>query len=98
MESEEKDRKTAEATPGESLRQIFVALGDAFEEIFNDPELKLKAKELGDAASESAQRLGQRFKDEDVKERFRKAGEAAEVFGKSVADSFKSERKSEPHA
>jgi len=94
----EEEKKTGEPTsgepkPGESLRQMFVAFGDAFSEVFNDPELKAKAKELGDAASQSASRLGSRFKDDDVKERFRQAGEAAEVFGKSVAEYFKSDRK-----
>jgi len=89
-----KDNKTtAESHPGESLKQLFVALGDAFSEILNDPELKTKARELGEAASASALRLGSRFKDEEVKDRFRKAGDAAEEFGRSMADYFKSERR-----
>jgi len=87
------EQKSGEPKPGESLRQMFIALGDAFSEVFNDPELKAKAKELGDAASQSASRLGSRFKDDDVKQRFRQAGDAAETFGKSVADYFKSDRK-----
>lgn len=90
MDSEERQRK--ESTPGNNLRQLFAALGDAFGEIFNDPELKARARDLGDAAADSAQQLGRRFKDEEVRERFRKAGDAAEEFGRSVADYLKSER------
>jgi [ribosomal protein S5]-alanine N-acetyltransferase len=92
---EEQKGQPEEPKPGESLRQMFVALGDAFGEVFNDPELKAKAKEFGEAASVSATQLGRRFKDDDVKERFRKAGDAAEVFGRSLAAYFKSERKAE---
>ena len=87
------EKRASEPKPGESLRQMFIALGDAFSEVFNDPELKAKARELGDAASQSASRLGSRFKDDDVKQRFRQAGDAAETFGKSVAEYFKSDRK-----
>lgn len=89
---EENNKHTCEPRPGESLKQMFIAFGDAFSEVFNDPELKAKAKEFGEAATESAQQLGRRFKDDDVKERFRKAGEAAETFGKSVAEYFKSDK------
>ncbi len=90
MDSQE--RQENESSPGESLRQLFAALGDAFGEVFNDPELKVKAKDLGDAAADSAQHLGRRFRNEEVRERFRKAGEAAEEFGRSVADRLKSDR------
>ena len=95
MEEEKRagESQHGEPKPGESLRQMFIALGDAFSEVFNDPELKAKAKELGEAASQSASRLGSRFKDDDVKQRFRQAGDAAETFGKSVAEYFKSDRK-----
>lgn len=90
---EDEKKQTREPNPGENLRQMFVALGDAFSEVFNDPELKAKAKEFGEAATESATRLGHRFKDDDVQQRFRQAGEAAELFGRSVAEYFKSDRK-----
>lgn len=90
--ADETKKEAHEPNPGESLRQMFAAFGDAFGEVFNDPELKAKAKEFGDAATMSAMHLGRRFKDEEVKERFKKAGEAAEVFGRSVAEYFKSDR------
>ncbi len=91
--NDQEPRKEA-TTPGESLRQVFAALGEAFSEVFNDPELKAKAREFGDAATDSALQLGRRFKDEEVRERFRKAGEAAEEFGHSVANSLRSDRDS----
>jgi hypothetical protein len=75
---------------------MFASLGQAFAEAFNDPELQAKAKELGEAATASATRLGQRFKDEDVKVKFRQAGLAAEEFGRAVSEYFKSEHKSPP--
>jgi ribosomal-protein-alanine N-acetyltransferase len=89
----EEKKRSDEPKPGESLRQMFVAFGDAFAEVLNDPELKARAKDFGEAATDSALQLGRRFKDDDVKERFRQAGEAAEEFGRSVAEYFKSERK-----
>ena len=58
-------------------------------EIFNDPELKQKAKEFTESAAESAKILGSKFKDEDVKDKFRDVGRAAEDFGKSIADQFR---------
>ena len=90
---EEETRQSGEPNPAEHLKQMFVALGDAFAEVFNDPELKAKAREFGEAATESATQLGRRFKDEDVKNRFRQAGEAAEVFGRSLSEYFRSDRR-----
>ena len=88
------DEKPQESEPGagESLGQMLAAFGQAISEIFNDPELKAKAKEFGDAATESAATLGRRFEDDDVKEKFRQAGAAAEDFGRTLSDHFKSER------
>ncbi len=89
---DEQNGRRCEPNPGDSLRQMFVAFGDAFSEVFNDPELKAKAKEFGEAATDSALQLGRRFKDDDVKQRFRQAGDAAETFGRSVAEYFKSDK------
>lgn len=88
----EQKKHTSEPRPADSLRQMFIAFGEAFGEVLNDPELKAKAKDMGDAATYSAVRLARRLQDEEVKERFRKAGDAAEVFGRSVADYFRSDK------
>ena len=87
---EEEQKEQADRSAADSLGQMFTAFGQAISEIFNDPELKAKAKELGDAASVSMETLGRRLKDEEVRDRFRQAGDAAEDFGRSVSDYFKS--------
>lgn len=87
--SEQPEQEKCGRGPGESLGQMVTAFGQAISEIFNDPELKTRAREFGDAAAESAQTLGRRFKDEEVREKFREAGEAAEQFGHSLADYFR---------
>ena len=89
---EDEKPQESERSAGESLGQMLTAFGQAIGEIFNDPELKEKAKEFADAATESAARLGRRFEDDDVKEKFRQAGAAAEDFGRTLSDRFKSER------
>jgi len=65
-------------------------------QIFNDPKLKDKAKELGKAAKESAETLGERFKDDEVKARFKDVGKAAQAFGKSVGDLFTEDTSKKP--
>ena len=84
--SEEKERD--KSTPVEQLGEMIRAFGEAISEIFNDPELKGKAKEFGDSAVESARAFADRLKDEDVKQKFNRFGKAAEDFGKSVQDYF----------
>ena len=79
------DKKTST----ENFADMFKAFGHAISEIFNDPELKQKAKEFAGSAAESAKSFGSRLKDEDVKDEFRDVGKAAEDFGKSIADKFK---------
>ena len=74
--------------PGEHLGDMFDALGDAMGQIFNDPKLKEKAREMSKAVKESAETLGERFKDEEVRAKFRDVGKAAQAFGKSLSDSF----------
>ena len=87
-ESDKKSKKN----PAENFGDMFESFGAALGQIFNDPELKAKAKDFGHSAAESAKTFAGRFKDDDVKAKFRDVGKAAEDFGKSVADSFKSEK------
>ena len=86
MSQEEKSDKKQAA---DNFAEMFRTFGQAIGEIFNDPELKKKAKEFTESASGSAKTLGSRFKDEEVRDKFRDVGKAAQVFGRSVADSFK---------
>jgi hypothetical protein len=78
--------------PVEDFRAMFEAFGKAMSEVFNDPELKEKAKELGNSIAKSAETFGNRFQDEDVKKKFREAGKAAQEFGKSIANYFKANK------
>ncbi|MCK5576996.1 MAG: hypothetical protein KAI14_01645 [Dehalococcoidales bacterium] len=73
----------------ENFSEMFKAFGNAVSEIFNDPELKAKAKEFGNSVAESAKTFPSRFKDEEVKNKFRDVGKAARDFGRSVADTFR---------
>ena len=61
------DKKTS----AENFADMFKAFGQTMSEIFNDPELKQKAKEFAESTAESAKAFGCRFKDEDVKDKFR---------------------------
>jgi len=88
-----KEKESTKKSPGDSFGQMLTAFGSAISEIFNDPELKEKAKEFGDAAAESAKALAKRFKDEEVKEKLSEAGKAAQDFGKTVAEHFQAEDK-----
>jgi hypothetical protein len=76
-------------SPGESLGELVKEFGDAVSKIFDDPELKKKAKDFGDSAVKSAKLFGQRFKDKEVKSKFKDVGKAACDFGNSVSDYFK---------
>ena len=77
-----------------SFVKMFEAFGEAISQIFDDPDLKTKAKKFGQSAADSAETFAKRFEDEDVREKFRDVGKAAQDFGKSVAEYFKTEGKS----
>ena len=87
------EEKTNERQTVDNLAEMFRAFGRAIGEVFDDPELKRKAKEFADSAADSAKILANRFRDEDVKSKFRDVGKAAEEFGKNVADYFEKEKK-----
>jgi [ribosomal protein S5]-alanine N-acetyltransferase len=84
----EEQKNTDSKRVADNLNDMFNALGNAMSQIFNDPKLKEKARELGKAAKESAETLGERFKDEEVQAKFKEVGKAAQAFGKNVADSL----------
>ena len=86
------DRDSSRKSGSESFVEIFEAFGNAISQIFDDPELKEKAKELGKSAVDSAEALASRFKDEDVKDKFRDVAKAAQDFGKSMAEHFRDDR------
>lgn len=75
--------------PADSFGELVKEFGDAVGKIFDDPELKQKAREFSESASKSAKQFGSRFKDEEVKEKFRGVGQAAREFGNSVSEYFR---------
>ncbi len=86
MAPEENEGKKGTA---DSFGEMFRAFGEAISEIFDDPQLKAKAKEFVDSAANAAKTFGNRFQDEDVKTKFQEVGKAAQDFGKSITDRFK---------
>jgi uncharacterized protein YaaN involved in tellurite resistance len=77
----------------DNLGEMFSEFGKAIGEIFNDPELKKKAKEFGKSAAASAKTFGKRFEDKEVKKKFGNVGKAAQKFGKNVSEFAKKEVK-----
>ena len=86
------EENASKKTSTENFADMFRAFGQAVSEIFNDPELKEKAKEFTESTVEAAKTFGSRFKDEDVKDKYRDIGKAAEDFGKSIAEHFKKDK------
>jgi hypothetical protein len=76
----------------ENFGEMFKAFGNAMSDIFNEPELKGKAREFGKSVSRSAKTFGSSLKDEDIKDKFRDVGKAAQNFGNSVADCFEKDK------
>lgn len=90
MAKEDKGEK-----PSESFGEMIREFGDAVSKIFDDPELKKKARDFGDSAGKSAKLFGERFKDEEVKSKFKDVGKAARDFGEIVSDYFKNDKETE---
>ena len=81
-----KDTNKAIETLGESLRTFGNALG----EIFNDPDVKEKAKIFASSVVDAAAKIvEEKVKTEDTKARFRNVGKAAKTLGNSIETHFK---------
>jgi uncharacterized protein len=85
----QEDKNSGKKQTADSFAEIFSVFGQAVSEVFDDPQLKNKAKEFADTAADSAKILANKFKEEEVKAKFRDVGRAAEEFGKNLADYFK---------
>lgn len=86
------ENETATGGTVEEFSNMVKALGKAMSEAFNDPELREKARDLGDSAAASARTMRARYEDEEVRAKFRDLGEAARRFGQSVAEMFHDHR------
>lgn len=87
--------KNEKKSPVENFGDMVKEFGEVVSKIFNDPELKKKAREFAKSAEDSAKSFGKRFKDEGVKEKFKDFKEAAHNFGDSVSDYFKDDKEKE---
>ena len=80
------DRKKA----AEDFGKIMKTFGETVSQIFNDPQLREKAKEFSQTVMDSAARvIDSRIKDAEVKAKFREVGKAAQTLGKTITDNFK---------
>jgi ribosomal-protein-alanine N-acetyltransferase len=76
----------------ESLGKIIRSFGEAISEIFEDPEVRQKAKAFSQSVIDSAAKvLDSKVKREEAKKKFRDAGRAAQSLGKTLVQQFKSE-------
>ncbi len=82
--------KNSREEAAEKFGQVVKSFGDAVAEIFNDPELRKKAKEFSQSVVEAAAKVvDSRIEDAAVKAKFRDVGKAAQSLGKTITDSFK---------
>ena len=85
-QKEKYDRKKA----AENLGKVMKTFGETMSEIFNDPELRKKAKEFSQSIVDSAAKVvDSHVKDDEVRAKFRDVGKAAQTLGKTIADNFK---------
>ncbi|OGO31857.1 MAG: hypothetical protein A2Z29_04515 [Chloroflexi bacterium RBG_16_56_11] len=74
----------------DDLGKVMKTFGETVGQIFNDPELREKAKEFSQSIVNSAAKvIDSRIKDNEVKAKFRDVGKAAQTLGKSITDNFK---------
>ena len=84
--------ETGKKKPVEQFGEMIKSFGDAISQIFNDPELKEKAKTFEESIVESAKILASNVKDDETKAKFREVGKEAEKLGKSIQDYFREKR------
>jgi [ribosomal protein S5]-alanine N-acetyltransferase len=82
------DRKTA----AENLGKVMKAFGETVSEIFEDPDVKKKAREFSQSLVDAAAKVVEsRVKDDEVKAKFQNVGKAAQNLGQTLTDHFKTE-------
>jgi ribosomal-protein-alanine N-acetyltransferase len=79
------DRKKA----AEKLGKVMKTFGDTVSEIFEDPELREKAKEFSLSVVDAAAKVvNSRIKDDEVRAKFKDVGKAAQDLGRSITGHF----------
>jgi ribosomal-protein-alanine N-acetyltransferase len=76
------DRKVA----GERFTELIKKFGDSVAEVFDDPDVRKKAREFSETIIDStAKVVNSRIKDDEVRTKFHDVGKAAQALGKSLA-------------
>lgn len=76
----------------ESLGKMIKTFGDAMSEIFEDPDLRKKAKEFSQSVMDSAAKVVEgKLKSAQAKKKFRDAGRAARSLGETLVEHFDTE-------
>jgi ribosomal-protein-alanine N-acetyltransferase len=79
----------------ENLGKMLKSFGETISEIFEDPELRKKAKEFSQSVMDSAARIVEgKLKDDEAKAKFRDVGKAAQSLGKTLVERFDTAGKS----
>ncbi len=85
-------KKDDKQVAAERFGKLIKTFGETVGEVFDDPELREKAKEFAKTAVDAAAKFADsKIKDADVKARFRTVGKAAQTLGKSLEDHFKAD-------
>jgi len=77
----------------EDLGKMIRSFGNTIAEIFEDPEIREKAKELSQSVIDSAARVVEsKLRSNQSKAKFRDAGRAAQSLGKTLVERFDTEK------
>jgi uncharacterized coiled-coil DUF342 family protein len=93
MSAKTREKEKYSATKdAESLGKMIRSFGEAISEIFEDPEVRQKAKAFSQSVIDSAAKVVEgKVKREEAKKKFRDAGRAAQSLGKTLVQHFESE-------
>jgi len=73
----------------ENLSKMIRSFGETISEIFEDPELRKKAKDFSQSVIDSAAKVVEtKIRSDEAKRKFRDAGRAAQSLGKTLVEHF----------
>ena len=77
----------------ENLGKMIRSFGNTIAEIFDDPEIRQKAKDFSQSVIDSAARVVEsKIRSQQNKAKFRDAGRAAQSLGKTLVEHFDTEK------
>ncbi len=87
-----KEKYTAKKE-AEDVGKMFRSFGETISQIFEDPELRKKAKEFSQSVMDSAARvIESKIRHDQAKAKFRDVGKAAQSLGKTLVEHFDTEK------